>query len=276
MTGILAGPLGAPIVSGVSKLLGGLFGSKKKEPTGPSLEEQRLSMQITEENRFKWLREGALRAGFNPLTVLGATGGATAPQLQAPSTPLSLSTGEIIGGAVAAAGAAYDPIGHRTQELENELLERQIDEIDKNQTSLGVQPVRKTRSPVQKVQTPLSADTRPKARPTSETTPRIPVNMPQGGTMMIPEDIADRMSLKALGNATVGDMAELLGESYEVAAALQVDQIADRLGRVGIFTSYEDKEKRKDKQAQTRKRKQEMKDRNADRLKRGSSKNRNY
>jgi len=96
----MAGPLTPALISAGSSLLGGLFGRKK----GPSIAEQRENLRQTELQRFSWLRDGARKAGFNPLTVLRATGGQMAPAITQ-QTPLSSRA--ILGEAIKTFGGTY-------------------------------------------------------------------------------------------------------------------------------------------------------------------------
>lgn len=105
---------------------------------------QQQIIQNTEEGRFKWLVKGAQDAGFNPLTVLGATGGAmgsspTAAGMQAAARTAPLSN---IGNTIAQAGNQFaalmpDPIKQETQRLENQLLTKQIAQIDREALRYG-------------------------------------------------------------------------------------------------------------------------------------------
>jgi len=108
-------PITVAAISGGTKLLGGLLGRDK----GPSLRKQRNNMKITERQRYKWLVEGAQNAGFNPLSVLRATGGAMAPQL---TTQTPLSARAILGEAIADFGGTFaqDAIQRATEQRENE------------------------------------------------------------------------------------------------------------------------------------------------------------
>lgn len=97
-----AGAIGA----GLGTLASGLL-NRKKQKTQWDFEERRY----LEKNRFKWLRKGAQRAGFNPLTVLGATGGQMGGNPTVVENPLSLAA--TAAAAAAAAGGAYleyDPV----------------------------------------------------------------------------------------------------------------------------------------------------------------------
>lgn len=141
----MAGAFTVPLIKAGASILGGLLGGKSK---GPSLEQQRISMQITEQERFKWLRDGAQAAGFNPLTVLGATGGNMAPQLQNPLNTNAVA--QALSSGLTTFANAYDPVRHETQELQNELLREQIDEINNNELRYGAVPqVRTTTSPIE-------------------------------------------------------------------------------------------------------------------------------
>ena len=103
----------------------------------------------TEKERFNWLVQGAENAGFNPLTVLGATGGRSgnSPTAQAGITIGSQAATQKaplgqIGNTVARAGeqfAAYmpDPIETQTRMLQNQLLTKQIAQIDRENLRFG-------------------------------------------------------------------------------------------------------------------------------------------
>lgn len=126
-------PWEAAAISAGSKLLGGLLGGDK----GPSLRQQRNNMKKTEHQRFKWLVKGAQNAGFNPLSVLRATGGAMAPQLT-PQTPLNARA--ILGEAIADFGGTFaqDAIQRATEERAQEDWKERFDYGKKN----AVQPLR--------------------------------------------------------------------------------------------------------------------------------------
>lgn len=129
-----AGPAGAAAIQGIGSLVGGLFNR------GPKISTQLHAAQLMEERRFQWLVKGAQNAGFNPLTVLGATGGQQAP---APQSPVSRSA--VIGNAIATAAQAYDPIRLEREKLENELIKEQIN--DMRQPKVGVPGVKVSNSP---------------------------------------------------------------------------------------------------------------------------------
>lgn len=131
-------PLIAPaLISAGSSLLGGLFGRKKEQTT---------------RTNFVQLRDDALAAGFNPLTALRATGGGGNTTTTLPG----LSAFEVLADAVGAGVDTYlrlDPIGQKTRDLQNELLQREIETLKAaryaGDSSIGRVPsVQSTRSPV--------------------------------------------------------------------------------------------------------------------------------
>lgn len=104
--------------------------------------------QRSTQEQFKWLVDGAQRAGFNPLTVLGAGGARSANATPAISSPLAggmdgsgftreSGVGRAIGAAAAIADA-FDPIERESRRLENELAKARLDQINSEQTRLGI------------------------------------------------------------------------------------------------------------------------------------------
>lgn len=164
--------IGSTLIQGGASLLGGLFGNSSRRRQARQQYEFDLDMmnrqfdydkekeareqariELTERERFGWLRDGAQNAGFNPLTVLGATGGrmGNTPTIAGMTAagrtaPLQISP---IGEAIQSAAQAYNPMDFETKRLENELLKEQIDEIKRNKIKVGVQGVRRTASPLQ-------------------------------------------------------------------------------------------------------------------------------
>lgn len=83
---------------------------------------------------FRKLRDDAIAGGFNPATALQATGG------QAYDRGMSLSSMEMLGSVMQSAGGffeAIDPVNAETRELENELLRKQIAQIDSEVATEG-------------------------------------------------------------------------------------------------------------------------------------------
>ena len=60
------------IGSGIGKVVGGLFGRRSAAKQARRQREQEIS---DFKNKGKWIRQSAERGGFNPLTMLNATGG---------------------------------------------------------------------------------------------------------------------------------------------------------------------------------------------------------
>lgn len=146
------------VIGGASSILGGavdnIFAKKaaKKQYKYDKLamQEQFELNKQTELERWSWLVEGAQNAGFNPLTVLGASGGAMG---NAPTAPRKIAPLSNIGNAIAQAGSEFarympNPIDTQTQKLENELLRKQITQIDNENLRFGVNPVKVYKGPV--------------------------------------------------------------------------------------------------------------------------------
>lgn len=119
-------------IMGGSTLASGLLGKKQK--TQWDFEERRY----LEKNRFKWLVRGAKRAGFNPLTVLGATGGQMGGGPTSTSSPMGMRVA--LADALKSAAYAYldhDPVAEETAQLEQDLLRKQIAQIDNEAKRYG-------------------------------------------------------------------------------------------------------------------------------------------
>ena len=147
-------PVLGGVITGGLKLLGGLFGSKKKE-----------TKQTTD---FVALRKSAEAAGFNPLTALKATGGGGFTTTTHPG----LSSGEFIADALGAgfdAWASHDPIQRERDALEVELMRAELDRIkaDAGVTqgfAGGVPTARHEKVPVVEYADPALADKPEKLR----------------------------------------------------------------------------------------------------------------
>jgi len=111
--------VGGALIKGASSLLGGLLNK------GPSLSDQLKLMQRTEEKKYKWIVEGAQRAGFNPLTALQAGGGRM--------TQGQVGSGDLDFGAMAAQAVATG-LGDYWQESRNQELEQAQLDLIKAQT----------------------------------------------------------------------------------------------------------------------------------------------
>lgn len=119
-------PLGPSVIAGASSLLGGVFGRSKQPGIKKQYRLGRENTELLEKNKYKWIVEGARKAGFNPLTALRATGGnlTTAPQPQSP-----LSSRSYIGEAIKTFGGTYaqDAIQRATEARQNEEWQRRYD-----------------------------------------------------------------------------------------------------------------------------------------------------
>ena len=254
----------AALIAGGSSLLGGLFSNRSKKKAAAQQYENDLKqaaqqnkydierearqsemIERTEKERFKWLVEGAESAGFNPLTVLGATGGAmgqtaNAAGMTAPGKTAPIST---MGDSIAQAGANFaaymgDPIAKQTEKLRNELLTKQIDQIDRENLRFGQPVTRQTSSPV-KTRGPrtghISGPDNPSTRPWPRVD-RVLVRSPYGVNFNVPADVAKRNRWNRGDSLTQGDVAELIGESTEVVAGLTIDTVLERMAQQGIIT----------------------------------------
>ena len=169
--------IGTSLIKDVAgSLLGGLFGGEEEaEYVGPSNEDYRRANRWRERdlrqdekfrkrahrNDMRYLVQGAQKAGFNPLTVLGATGGQSGFQSIGGSSPTGAVVQQPLSPGAAAARAAgeavlnYDPIAEERARLENELLEQRLATAQQKDARLGagVPSVQKTSSPTR--QTPF-------------------------------------------------------------------------------------------------------------------------
>ena len=183
MASLLGSAAQSGLTAGIGGAISGLFGDK-----GPSARKQRnlqakaqrkigdvmMSQNVEQAVRMgnvdKHFRElslqddmtalvsGARKAGFNPLTVLGATGGRS-NSAQPAGGPLQSGfqsepqrDTSILGAAANAAGQAianYDPINARRGQLENDLLEAQVQLAEKQAQTFGVPRVQTTESTVE-------------------------------------------------------------------------------------------------------------------------------
>lgn len=140
------------LLSSIGKIAGAI-GLDNLERSQQRRDAQRAMRESVKERKRSLLEDptflvrGAIRAGFNPVTVLGATGGASSG-LQAPFAPLSRDSsvlnkvaGEII----------EDPLDKRRRELENELLEARIRDTRQEADMFGLQGTRESNGPTRQV-----------------------------------------------------------------------------------------------------------------------------
>lgn len=239
------GPLATAAVTAGTSLLSGWLG--RNQDSGPSLADQygaaADAQKRLERNRYKWLVSGAKRAGFNPLTVLGATGGQMAglPSVSVPAAPLSM--GSVVGRALVDGANAYlssDPIAEASDRLDVELKKARLEQIkNENSRQIGTVPVvRETASTVEEGGAePLGMEnSRPKPRPHPENQARVPVYGPAGQSWRLLKNVADRLTINAFHSLTGGDLAEIAGEGAEVTNVLQMDKIAEQLLDSGILS----------------------------------------
>lgn len=227
-------PWQAAAISAGSKLLGGLLGGDK----GPSLRQQRNNMKKTEHQRFKWLVKGAQNAGFNPLSVLRATGGAMAPQLQ-PQTPLNARA--VLGEAIADFGGTFaqDAIQRATEERAQEDWKERQDYQRKHPLSRVSSNTRRSEESEEKDDGFLKEGEKPYAgQDMPALDHRVQVRLPTGNTVWVLKHVLDRYNLNEGEMLTAGDMTEMQGElTGEAAVALQFDEVLENLFRQGIITN---------------------------------------
>jgi len=229
-------PLGPSVIAGASSLLGGVFGRSKQPGIKKQYRLGRENTELLEKNKYKWIVEGARKAGFNPLTALRATGGniTTAPQPQSP-----LSSRSYIGEAIKTFGGTYaqDAIQRATEARQNEEWQRRYDYQRENPVPLlSTRPQASKDADREKVSgIPENAGAMFPALDH-----RIQVRLPTDDgveTVYLHKHIADRFGIEEGHMLTVGDMSEMVGEiAGEGSAALQIDAVLENLFRQGIIS----------------------------------------
>lgn len=119
VTGSIIGSIG-------SSLIGGIFGRKKETPPPPPK---------WKPINYKKLRKAAKRGGINPLTALQLGGGQSGAWA---TEPAAMSSNSFIGEALAAgvqAWAEYDPLQEEKSRLENDLMQAELDRMNREATS---------------------------------------------------------------------------------------------------------------------------------------------
>lgn len=230
------------IASGLASVGGSLL-SRKKQKTEWDFEERRY----LEKNRFKWLRRGAQRAGFNPLTVLGATGGQMAG-VNPTVTDSPLGFAAIAAKALADAGASYlsfDPVAYEQANRNLELTQSMID-LNRSEMARNVKgggPVTAA-PPIDDGEINQADFQGPLIPPGHKLYPKVQVWGPAGGEIVLPYDIAERMRIRPGGTLTAGDLSEIIGElSGEVYSTLGVDAIVDTLLGQGVLLDKRERER---------------------------------
>ena len=201
------------------KIVGGLFGKKSKSAT------------TTSRVDYQHIRDGAEAAGFNPLTALRNGGSANATSV---STQPGLSSGEWLADAIGAganAAANYDPLADKRRELEVDLMEAELDRMQKsNRLPRGIAGGVPTLPEFANRPIPLSGNNRPLSRPSLSTDTKIPVFLPDGQQRNIPSRVAEAMNLDPWGYVAAGQYAELVGELRgEGETAIQSSEIGDAI-----------------------------------------------
>lgn len=230
--------LGEAAIAAGGQLLGGLFGdgTAKQAKINQNLMFQeaelgqlqaRYGAELTEKfmrrqyrDQFKWLVEGAEKAGYNPLTVLGnqsynAATPVASPLAQGIDAPEGW--GPKVSRAAEAGFAAYrdaqdrlDPIEQERRRLENDLTEARIEHLRNEQLRAGqVQSVRSSAENIRgdevDVYGPLPLTRDPQHQPRRE--------VYVGNRLVeIPLSIAERNGIRRGGDLSADDISMLMGE----------------------------------------------------------------
>jgi len=208
----------------------------------------RQFMADTEKNRYSWLVSGAQKAGFNPLTVLGATGGAMSggasagSPLMQPVRGSSPTVGDALGAGVAAFADSYDPVGFATRQQQLENMRKLGNVYDAELAKFGTVPVNTVNNSPTRVQNdPLRVqvgepaqvrqnDGRPYAREDMfDDRPRIPIRENDGTLSTLDKKMADAMGYEPWDQMPSGDMTHLLGEIAEVETALEGTKVRQEM-----------------------------------------------
>jgi len=217
-------------ISAVGKLAGGLFGD-----SGPSFSDQRKHTKRMELARYGWLRDGALKAGFNPLTVLRSTGG---QMMQPQNMGSPLSTRAAIGEALETFAGTYaqDAIQQATEDRAQDHWKERYDYQREN--PMSPVPATAATGKTSRVETSEPVETGSLAQgfnfPALDQ--RVPVRLPTGQTAWALKHVLDRYTLGKDEMLTAGDLTEMVGEVVgEGAVLLQADEVLDNLFRAGIL-----------------------------------------
>lgn len=201
----------AAAIAGGAQLASGLLGKGKTKTQWDFAERSRL-----EKDRFKWLVRGAKRAGFNPLTVLGATGGQMGGGPVATASPFTAR--QAVGDAIAAATNAYlstDPIAQETAKLENQLLRKQIDQYENEAGRFGTRPIGSSVPQVRSTASPVSQSVDPETGlPTL--TDAAGNATPTPNTLVMAGDEVGELETLAMGAAAQGQLGEFARQLLEL------------------------------------------------------------
>ena len=142
-TGFLGGPWGAVAGTGIDYLLNKNSAKKAAKDaykySQKGLQDQFNLTKDLELAKYGWLVEGAQKAGFNPLTALGATGG---PQLQGSPAAISpIAVQSYVGEALSTAAGNYkgpeDAIEKEGRVLDNKLKMAKLAQMTSEVNRLG-------------------------------------------------------------------------------------------------------------------------------------------
>lgn len=216
--------------------------------------QNKIAQRELDQNQAKWIRQGALKAGFNPLTLLGKGGTAagvsgsplgTPLANVTPAQPLAPPSANGLGNAARAVADGVsqwvDPVIRESQVLENELTQARIDQIQNEQTRLGQVPqVRTTASPVEENKTGhISGPKTTSQRPLQHWTKEKTVNawLLDGRKVAIPLSVARANNIENSDTIDAGKMTQILGEvTGEVYNTMNYGNAAERLLKMGIFS----------------------------------------
>lgn len=220
----------AAAIGAGSQLLGGLLQKPKK-----------LQQNFKEERQnLRNIVRGAQEAGFNPLTVLRATGGQpTANAIQSP-----LGARAALGEAIKTFGGTYaqDAIQRATEDRAQEDWKERYDYQLQNPLS----PVRQTTRTTQNTETKddgflKEGQSLRRGADYPMRDHRIQVRLPSGQNVWMPAEWGERFTIQEGGLLTAGDVTEMVGEfTGEVANTLSFDKILENAFRTGLFLNDEE------------------------------------
>jgi len=240
------------IIGAVGSAILGSIGAKKQAKAQKKAQlaaEQRnlQQMEDIEKSKYGWIRDGALAAGFNPLTALRAGGGRLTQNNAIQATPVSggaswFAAADAVNNIGKAWDQREDAIDKATREANLELRQLQIEGLRSEMGRQGNAPATATaNSPKQKkweISTlgQLYAEG-PLLPPSDPRSPRAEAYLPDGTRVYPLVSQMEQFGWPRGYTLTGGDVSELIGEfAGEVSNVYSTDQIIDLLLDQNILT----------------------------------------
>lgn len=210
------------LVSAGAGLVGGLFGGNKEAKSAKDQQEKQYKLNRQEAiNRGEWIREGAEKSGFNPLTYLGVNGGSVGgysgagggggSAMAAPLASFAASLGD-------AAGALFEN-SETTEEAEQKTIKsvkQQQQRLEREQAAGGgAADVVEDLGGSDAIG---MANVRPEGKPGMWSKGNFPVILPDGTPGEIPAKLAERLKLRPWD--------VLMAEDYEAIGGDELGQVA--------------------------------------------------